>query len=425
MTDDRMDALLRRLDTTAHPDAAFVNRTLAVLLPTVRRARRRDASWLGRLRRAMSGRRVVALRPVVIVPRPLVYLAVLAALLLVALGVTLLAVGALNRPTLLGNGPIVIAVKGQVQLLDPVSGETRTVTSGESTKGLSRSPDGRWISFWELREGGQDRLVVLTMDDTRRREIEIETPLSWGGCIDVWSAQSDQIVSSVTVDGRSRLLIADVEAGTGRLVTPPGIGARCGLWSPHGDEVAFALKEGGRPAGLAVMRVDGSAPRLIEGLERLDVSGANSWSSDGRWIYFDASANDVSQVFRADVIRGVAEPLTDPALSAAAPALSPDDRLLTFLVPVSRSWTDAAIHAANADGTDRRLVLDHAGSYGWSTDSQHILAEWKPPDRVPGALVTIRPDGTDRRVILDLDPTCSAAIVTPCLDGLGWGQPRP
>lgn len=424
MTDDRMDALLRRLDTTAHPDAAFVNRTLAALLPTVRRARRRDASWLGRLRRAMSRRRVVGLRPVVIVPRPLAYLAVLGALLLLALGVTLLALGALNRPTLLGNGPIVIAIDGAVQTVDPVDGQTRQLMSAPQGKGLSRSPDGQWIAFWEPATAGGDRLVIVGIDGSRRQEIPAG-PVVWGGCIDTWAPDSSRLLSEVELAGSSRLVVADVSAGTVSPVTPSGADAECGLWSPNGDAIAFAITAPGRPAGLAVMALDGSAHRVIGGLDGFDVDGANSWSPDGRWVYFSASGNSTSRVFRADVILEVAQPLTDLALGAAAPALSPDGRLVSFLVPHNQRWTDAAIHVASADGTASHLVLDHAIGYGWSADSQHILAEWKPPDRVPGALVTIRPDGTDRRVILDLDPVCSAAIVTPCLDGLGWGQPRP
>ena len=60
MTDERMDALLRRLDVAVDPSADFVARSAAVLVPQVRRARSQDATRFGRARRdlrtAMAGR---------------------------------------------------------------------------------------------------------------------------------------------------------------------------------------------------------------------------------------------------------------------------------------------------------------------------------------------------------------------------------
>jgi hypothetical protein len=48
MTDERMDALIRRLDVQSDPDPEFVRLTYASLRPRARAARVRDASWIGR-----------------------------------------------------------------------------------------------------------------------------------------------------------------------------------------------------------------------------------------------------------------------------------------------------------------------------------------------------------------------------------------
>ena len=49
MTDERIDALIRRLDVTTDPDPEFVRSTYASLRPRARAARVRDTSRIGRL----------------------------------------------------------------------------------------------------------------------------------------------------------------------------------------------------------------------------------------------------------------------------------------------------------------------------------------------------------------------------------------
>ena len=51
MTDERIDALIRRLEVTSDPDPEFVRSTYLALRPRARAARVSDASWIGRLRR--------------------------------------------------------------------------------------------------------------------------------------------------------------------------------------------------------------------------------------------------------------------------------------------------------------------------------------------------------------------------------------
>lgn len=53
MNDDRVDALIRRLDERVVPDPVFVDRCLASLAPRVQTARLEDATMFGRLQRAL------------------------------------------------------------------------------------------------------------------------------------------------------------------------------------------------------------------------------------------------------------------------------------------------------------------------------------------------------------------------------------
>ena len=133
---------------------------------------------------------------------------------------------------------------------------------------------------------------------------------------------------------------------------------------------------------------------LDGGLDGAVVSGPDSWSADGRWIYFDAAPPDgPGRIYRADVARGLSEPLTPESLGARGPALSPDGTLIAFNVPHGDLWD---LYAANADGSQAHRVLTEAFNQGWSSDGRLILARWMPVG-VRGGLATIRPDGSGRQ----------------------------
>lgn len=93
MTDDRMDALIRRLEVPSTPDPAFVTATAESLRPRVRAARVEDMTRLGRLRRdlrlGLSGRMTW--------PRPAAGVLVVGLMLLAALATALAIAGALDR----------------------------------------------------------------------------------------------------------------------------------------------------------------------------------------------------------------------------------------------------------------------------------------------------------------------------------------
>ena len=94
MTDERIDALIRRLDVPADPDPDFVRSTYLALRPRARAARVSDASRIGRLRRDL--RLVLAGTRWPSTARPVGTVG-LVVLLLLATMVALAVVGALNR----------------------------------------------------------------------------------------------------------------------------------------------------------------------------------------------------------------------------------------------------------------------------------------------------------------------------------------
>jgi Tol biopolymer transport system component len=277
---------------------------------------------------------------------------------------------------------------------------------------VSRSPDGRLVSFWTS-DGGRSHLYVVGVDGQHRRELAPGLSLGWPDAIDVWSSDSRFLATEVILGGHHRIMVADVDTGVGRLVTPTGLTAHSPLWSPDDRQLAFAREADG-VRSLAVIQTDGSGLRTVSG-DVVGVAGPDTWSPDGTWIYFDSGG----AVYRADVAGGFSQRLTGDDVQAWAPASSPDGTLVAFMVDSIGHWD---LYTANSDGTDAHRLLEHAENGGWSADGRHVLAQWNPTDH-PGGLAVVRPDGSEFRVVLPFDADCDPP--KSCTDGLGWGQPRP
>lgn len=417
MTDERIDALIRRMDEPSSPGPEFVRATALVLQPLVRAARVQDTSRIGRLRRDLRLAVASALRPSV--PRPLAAVGLVILLLLAALAAAIFIGGALDRLVPLGNGPLIIEVGGEIRAIDVDSGSDRPIVpASEGARYVSRSPDGRSVAYWKVDPGG-DQLAFVGIDGQGRRRVALPGVLTWAGCVDTWSPDSRYLASEVKLDGASRILVSDSRAGIGRFVTPDGMIGHCPLWSPDSESIAFAQETPSGSTILAVIRADGSGLRGVSGdIGGANVAGANSWSEDGIWIYFTASPN--LSIWRAQVAIGTSTQLADSPGIETAVAASPDGKLISWIVGTSSAvgWD---LYVANSDGTEARRLLEDAWNLGWSADSRFVLARWSPGDR-PGGITLVSPDGTDVRVVVPTDKSC---LDPNQVCDVGWGQARP
>jgi Tol biopolymer transport system component len=421
MTDERIDALIRRLDVPSDPSQNFVRSTYASLRPRARAARARDASRIGRIVRDLHLLIAGARWPSTTRPVGMLGLVVL---LILATMVALAVVGALNRS--IQNGPLIVSMRGELQAIDVVDGSVRTILPpGDSAKGVSRSPDGRLVAFWTI-GGGQSHLWLIGVDGRDRRELASDLSLGWTNGIDVWSSDSRFLATEVSLGSDARIIVADVVTGAARVVTPPGLIAHNPLWSPDDRWIAFTEETNGMRS-VAVIRTDGSGKRTISG-DIVGVAGPDTWSTDGTWIYFDANSTLGNRrdngVYRANVAGGFSQLLIGNGLAldaAYAPASSPDGTLIVFIVPRSdRQAFD--LYIANSDGSGSHRLLERATHDGWSADGHYILTEWTPADQA-GGLAVITPDGSDFRVLLRFDACVRNG--SGCTDGVGWGLPRP
>ena len=417
MTDERIDALIRRLDVPSDPDPSYVRTTFAALTPRARAARVNDASWMGRLQRDL--RLVASSAGWPSMPNR-VGAAGLVVLLILAAMAAIVVVGALNRAQPIQNGPLVVSIGGELRVFDTLEGSARPIPlGGDAAHGVSRTPDGRLIAFWTT-GGGQSQLNVVGLDGQHRRELASDLKLGWTDTIDVWSSDSRFLATEVRLDGEpARIIVADVATGVATPLTPRGLAAHNPLWSPDGRWIAFTEESSGIRS-LAVIRTDGTHKRIISG-DVVGIEGPDTWSPDGTWIYFNSRDGGV---YRANVAGGFSQLLIGKGMTleaARGPASSPDGTMIVFNVPRSdRLALD--LYIANSDGSGAHRLLERATHDGWSSDGRYVIVEWTPADQ-PGGLAVMTPDGGEPQVLLPFDAACQHG--PRCTDGVGWGQPRP
>ena len=160
------------------------------------------------------------------------------------------------------------------------------------------------------------------------------------------------------------------------------------LYSPDGRKLAFTSTRGGSPNIFVLDLASGAIDRITyaEANEELD-----SWSADGKWIYFASAANDVGRV--ADIFRVRSEGGTPAEVSRerylaefqASP--SPDGQTIAFAargISNAQWWRNGHSHIDETelwlkpvaeDGAYRKFLGDaakHAWPM-WSRDGAAIL----------------------------------------------------
>lgn len=409
--DNRVDALIRRLETPVQPAEGFVSASLADLLPHVRRARQADGSPIGRLRRDIA----LAVRPGAWWASPrratLAGVLVLAALILVAL--LIVVVGSrrhLPPPIgLAGNGRIAFVQEGHVFTADPNGLGRRQLPLGPGAQTEPRfSPDGTRIAYKQFAKSpNQGPADVVVADLDGRNLVVIAHAVANLGHI-AWSPDSRDVVFAGSIDGGP-----DVGwIGPGDGSSPASIFTTVAeawdpIWSPDGAHIAIGAK-----TGLIVMNRDGSAVRRVNQRDFTEIGNRGEiaeWSPDGTQLLFTAFTGNGEDDFQQEVyivgLDGQAERLLSPGVSRAREAVwSPDGTRIAFMR--SGIGLGPIVWIIDPSG---RLLEGLPGYYGWyepiwSPDgTKLVVTDDRPgPDNLDGPAV---------RVILDVEGKAPPIVI--------------
>lgn len=288
------------------------------------------------------------------------------------------------------NGLITLEEKGDIVLVDPVSGTRTIAVSGpgiDSAPAYSR--DGTRLAFLRETEGSVS-LWLANANGANPRElasglklVEFEAGPSPSRWLE-WSPDGRSILLSTLDQGVSAISIVST-VGTEKSETIRtlnlGMSATGPTWRPpDGREILF---RGQTPTGwgLLAVRPDGTGLRPITPLNGIEWDGLFfSWSPDGTRVAYqwrETSGAQAQRVFVVGADGREPRPIT-PAESVGA-QWSPDGTKIAFFDADSSVPGDVApVSVVEVDGSNRRTALstDGGGSFTWAPDGKSII--WLP-----------------------------------------------
>ncbi len=219
-------------------------------------------------------------------------------------------------------------------------------------------------------------------------------------------------------------------------------------WSPDGLKIAYVSIDG--EYGLYLMDADGS------NVELLHTGGTAysypSWSPDGNYVVFQATFNEVFDIYRLELHTGDLINLTNQERLDSMPSYSSDGQFIVFTsdrtfnpyieTNKASQYNNYEIYMMNSDGTNpRRLTVnDFNDAYpSFSPDGTQIIYTgrdirimnrdgshlrqllnnygsetiWLPDGRIAyesAGIHTVLPDGTENKLITDKIPQFGSGI---------------
>jgi TolB protein len=209
--------------------------------------------------------------------------------------------------------------------------------------------------------------------------------------------------------GDTEIFIVDPDSGDARNLTrSPKSRERYPSWSPDGKSVAFNSDRDGTH-NLYLIDADGKNLRQLTREKPGVEAGMQSWTADGKWIYFGLFGKGPPRMCRIapdgskfqEVGKGI------------DPAVSPDGKTIVF----ARNLSDGHyLYAMDADGGNERKLTAKGNPFGgvhaaWSPDGKTIVYA----DRVGDALEIFRidPDGKNARQLTKLGGAATTPAVSP------------
>ncbi|HST36188.1 MAG TPA: S9 family peptidase, partial [Allosphingosinicella sp.] len=312
------------------------------------------------------------------------------------------------------------------------------------------SPDGRWIAY--VRRSGdvmidRYRPTIWLIDTRTGRQVPLAAGLG-SHSQPRWSPDGDRVAYISTAEGgQPQLFVRWLASGeTVRITGLPDAPSSI-AWSPDGRQIAYSMfmpDEGQRlgtplprPQGaqwaeplqvitavtyradgqgylragyeqIFLVSAEGGAPRQLS-YGPYNNSGPIAWSADGRTLYFSGNRSENweregfnTEIYALDIASNRISALTDRNGPDAAPAVSPDGRLIAYTGydEQERGYENAQLYVMNADGSNRRALtgaLDRSmDSPVWAADGRSVYVSYD--DRGETKVARIGLDGSVRTV---------------------------
>ena len=268
--------------------------------------------------------------------------------------------------------------------VQPLDADTprRLTTAPENDRSPVWLPDGRHIGF--LRDAGPGRFAVMVapvMGAGEQQVAEIRGNTDAPPQIE-WSRDGKRIYTSEPVSAAGTLQIVEIHLDSGaRRPLIPAVTQAAAAGTPGDDEVrlspdgkwlAFRRRTASVVGDVFVASASGGEARAITH-DRTGINGL-AWSKDGQSIYVSSQRqSSLVRLWRIPVNGGTAVCLTDAALAASYPAVSPRDGQIAF----ASRFFDTNIWRIDLSGNraPQRLIASNLLDSGprYSPDGERIV----------------------------------------------------
>jgi hypothetical protein len=257
-------------------------------------------------------------------------------------------------------------------LIGPARELAETLEGDDSNSffpGFSVSSTGT-IAYWPVTRTPQTRLTWL--DRQGRQTGSLGPPGDYPFVAlapDGWRAAVQHVDEA---NGAPDIWVHDLATGGATRLTASSVNEEDPVWSPDGDEIAFA-KHPAIGAEAEIRRLRPSEP-LVETWPRTRVVGhPTDWSRDGRLIVFQQqSAGTQSDVFALPLPDGKPVALVSSPHNERHGRLSPDGRFVAYSSDVSNRL-EVYVRALGDSGTVT-LVSDAGGAHPrWRGDGHELF----------------------------------------------------
>ena len=235
--------------------------------------------------------------------------------------------------------------------VDPSNGSQERITANEATDFYaSIAPNNGQILFSSRRDGS----FLMYSVNSDGSGLRLIGPTHLGAIFaPVVSPDGEKVAFTVATNGTQKIWVMNRDGNELIVLTDFDANSVDAVWSPDGQQIAFASDMGTNGGGMAhyIINIDGSDLRKIT-TDVKQIGGRSDWSPDGRWLTFYAGPDDDRDIYIVAIDGSAIYQLTDGG-GNLAPSFSPDGDWITF---TSYRDGDAEIFIMRLDGSELRQL---------------------------------------------------------------------
>jgi TolB protein len=216
------------------------------------------------------------------------------------------------------------------------------------------------------------------------------------------------LITSVRTGDTEIFAVNPVTGDAFNITKAPNSEERYPAWHPNGKQVIFTSnREDGKTYNYYIANLDGSNLKKISNLPKGSVAYWASFTSDGKWIYFNEG--DSSKIFRVKPDGAQQEEVTH----GRDANISPNGKKLIFTQKGQKAW---GLWIMDFDGKNRIQIIPNESEIGgiapvWSPDGKRVAFSMQAGEIAE--IFSCNADGSDLRQLTDIKQISSSPAYSP------------